>query len=37
MLDVTNYRIDPGDEVVFVRNDSHKENQPEIRRGTVKK
>lgn len=37
MLDVTNYRIEPGDDVVFVRNDSRKENQPEIRRGTVKK
>jgi len=37
MLDVTNYRIDPGDDVVFIRNDSRKENQPEIRQGTVQK
>ena len=37
MLDVTYYRIDVGDDVAFIRNDSQRENQPEIRRGTVQK
>ena len=36
MLDVTNYRLEPGDDVVYISNDSG-ERQPEIKRGTVQK